>query len=293
MTERLPKPAWLKRRFPAPGLEAAVNQVLSGLSLRTVCQEAGCPNRGECFSRGTATFLLLGPSCTRRCSFCLVDKGPPAPPDPDEPERTARAAARMGLDYSVLTMVSRDDLSDGGAGHVARTVKAVGRACPEVPVEALISDLGGDEAALAAVLEAGPQVLNHNLETVPRLYDAVRPQALYDRSLELLERAARHRPRPVTKSGLMLGLGETRDEVLETLRDLRSVGCDAVTLGQYLAPSSSHHPVVRFVPPTEFEELAAQAKDLGFSSWASGPYVRSSYQAAQLFRQASGQENRS
>lgn len=261
-------------------------RLLADLSLHTVCREAHCPNQGECFSRGTAAFLLLGPTCSRRCAFCAVDKGRPARPSADEPRRTARAVAGLGLEFCVLTMVTRDDLADGGAAHVARAIRSIRDECPGVGVEVLISDLGGDLQALEAILKARPEVLNHNLETVPRLYPAVRPQADYRRSLKVLKRAALFRPRPIVKSGLMLGLGETRAEVLQALDDLSSAGCDAVTLGQYLAPSDRHFPVARFVSPQEFDDLAAEAQKRGFAAWAFGPYVRSSYRAGELFHQA-------
>jgi len=280
------KPAWLRRRIPAPGLQPAVSRTLKDLSLHTVCQEARCPNQMECYGRGTATFLLLGPSCTRGCAFCAVSKSPVKKPDPDEPGRVARAAAEMGLDFCVLTMVTRDDLDDGGAGHVARTIEALRLSLPGAGVEALISDLGGSGPALETVLKARPEVLNHNLETVPRLYGRVRPQADYRRSLDLLARAAASRPRPVTKSGLMLGLGESRAEVLQTLDDLRAVDCDLITLGQYLAPSSDHLPVARYVSPEEFEDYRGLALKKGFKGAASAPLVRSSYRAGQLFEEA-------
>jgi len=260
-----------------------VTGLLDDLCLHTVCQEAQCPNQMECFGRGTATFLLLGPSCTRRCAFCAVDKNPPATPDPGEPERIGRAVGRLGLDFCVLTMVSRDDLADGGAEHVAQSIAAVRRERPGAGVEILISDLGGEEEALGRVLTARPEVLNHNVETVARLYPQVRPQADYDRSLNLLTRAGAYLPRPVTKSGLMLGLGESRDEVLKTLDDLRAAGCDLITLGQYLAPSPEHHPIARFVPPEEFEAYQAEAYERGFLGVASNPLVRSSYQADRLY----------
>jgi len=286
MAGRQPKPEWLRRRIPAGGRGAAVTGLLADLSLHTVCQEAHCPNQGECFARGTATFLLLGPNCTRRCTFCAVGKGRIDPPDPDEPAHTARAVAEMGLDFCVLTMVTRDDLSDGGAAHVARTIEAVRALRPGTGLEVLISDLGGDEAALETVLAARPEVLNHNLETVTRLYPAVRPQADYRRSLDLLHRAAAYRPRPVIKSGLMVGLGEGREEFDQVLDDLREAGCDLVTVGQYLAPSDRHFPVVRFVPPEEFEDLGRSIEARGFAGWACGPFVRSSYRAGELYRRA-------
>ena len=278
-----PKPPWLRRPIPRPGQKARVESILGREALHTVCREARCPNRGECHGRGEATFLLLGPDCTRACAFCAVSHTRPGPPDPAEPERVASAAAEMGLGFVVLTMVSRDDLPDGGAAQVAGAVHAVRARLPEAGVEVLISDLGGDAAALATVLEAAPQVLNHNLETVPRLYGRVRPQADYARSLEVLARAGRHQPGVVTKSGLMLGLGEERGEVLEVLADLREAGCRALTLGQYLAPSRQHYPVARYVTPDEFDDYAQAARNMGFAAVASAPLVRSSYRAGELW----------
>ncbi|MCB2227979.1 MAG: lipoyl synthase [Desulfarculaceae bacterium] len=279
----LRKPSWLRRSLSSTGQCGSTNRAVSDLGLNTVCREAQCPNRQECFGRGTATFLLLGPSCTRACRFCAVDKTPAAPPDPGEPGRVAEACARLGLEFCVLTMVTRDDLPDGGAAHVAATIAALGQYLPGVGVEVLISDLGGDPEALATVLAAAPQVLNHNLETVPRLYEAVRPQADYGRSLELLSRASQ--AGHVTKSGLMLGLGESEDEVLAALQDLRSVGCQILTLGQYLAPSARHYPVARYVPPEEFDHYRERALAMGFGAVASAPLVRSSYQAQAMYQQ--------
>lgn len=284
MTSIMRKPPWLRRRLADPGHSRKVSALLSDLDLHTVCQEAMCPNQGECYGHGTATFLLLGPKCSRNCAFCNVDGGRPLPPDPLEPEHVAQAVARMGLSFGVLTMVTRDDLEDGGARHVAQTIQAIRAASPDIGIEVLISDLGGDPAALTRVLDARPEVLNHNVETVPRLYPQVRPQANYEQSLELLARSAGYRPKPVTKSGIMLGLGETRTEILEVMSDLRKARCNALTIGQYLAPSERHYPIERFVPPEEFDELAREAKKMGFSACASGPYVRSSYQAADVYR---------
>ena len=280
------KPPWLRRRIPAPGRNAAVVAAVKGRGLHTVCEEAHCPNQMECFSRGTATFLLLGPSCTRRCTFCAVDKSGVQPPDPGEPFRTAQAVSQMELTFCVVTMVTRDDLPDGGAGHVIRTIEAIRKECPGIGIEILISDLAGNWDALERVLIARPEVFNHNLETMPRLYPGVRPQADYRRSLELLARAAAHVPPMVIKSGLMLGLGEKKDEVLQAMDDLRNSGCHLLTLGQYLAPSSKHHPIVRYVPPEEFDEYQRAALKRGFLEVASAPLVRSSYKAAQLYKTA-------
>ena len=283
------KPAWLRRRLPPSGQSASVVAAIKNRGLHTVCEEARCPNQLECFAAGTATFLLLGPSCTRRCTFCAVDKSPVQVPDPEEPLRTAEAVAEMKLKFCVVTMVTRDDLFDGGAQHVARTIEAMREKSPGVGVEVLISDLGGNWEALEMILTEGPEVLNHNLETVPRLYSRVRPQANYHRSLELLARARSHVPSLVTKSGLMLGLGETKEEVLQAMDDLRRAGCNLLTLGQYLAPSEHHHPVVRYVPPEEFAEYELHAFQRGFKGVASAPLVRSSYRAGELYRAVSQQ----
>lgn len=285
-----PKPKWLRRRLPPPGRNATVRAAVQGRGLHTVCVEACCPNQMECFGRGTATFLLLGPSCTRRCTFCAVDKSPVRPPDPHEPARIAEAVAQLELNFCVLTMVTRDDLSDGGAGHIADTVAAIRRVRPDIGIELLISDLGGDREALDKVMEVRPEVLNHNVETVPRLYPDVRPQADFTCSLELLERASSDTHSLVTKSGIMLGLGETRQELIETMKAIRNTGCRLLTLGQYLAPSKKHHPVVRYVPPEEFAEFKEIALRMGFSGVASGPFVRSSYEAGRLYKQASGRK---
>jgi lipoic acid synthetase len=286
MNPSSPKPKWLSRRLPPPGRNATVRAAIQGKGLHTVCAEAQCPNQMDCFGRGTATFLLLGPGCTRRCTFCAVDKSRVLPPDPDEPNRIAQAIVQLELDYCVLTMVTRDDLPDGGAGHIVETTAALRKERPGMGIELLISDLGGNWRALDRVLEARPEVLNHNVETVPRLYPKVRPQADYRRSLELVERASSYRPRLVTKSGIMLGLGETRDELLATMQDLRNGGCQVLTLGQYLAPSERHYPVVRYVPPEEFDEYEGIALHMGFSGAASSPFVRSSYQAGRLYKEA-------
>jgi len=282
------QPRWLWRRV-SPESEAAVARMaglLDGLALHTVCQEARCPNLAECFGRGTATFLILGDRCTRGCRFCAVGHGRPAPPDPDEPHRVAKAAACLGLRHVVLTSVTRDDLPDGGAGHFAAAIQALRSRLPAVTVEVLIPDLKGSHAALEIVLQAGPDVLNHNVETVPRLYRTVRPGADYRRSLALLARAKALHPGLVTKSGLMLGLGERTTEVIQVLRDLRRAGCDLLTLGQYLQPADDQLPVVRFVPPDEFAAYGDKARSMGFRGVASGPLVRSSHRAETLWAAA-------
>ena len=282
----LRKPPWLKRSFPAGNAHRKVADLLRRGGLHTVCEEALCPNQGECFSRGTATFLILGDRCTRDCRFCSVAHGPSGPPDPGEPVKVAEAVREMGLRYVVITSVTRDDLEDGGAGLFARTIQEIRKRKPETLVEVLIPDFQGDMHALEKVLVARPDVLNHNLETIPRLYPAVRPEAVYRRSLELLERVRVYDPAIPTKSGLMLGLGETAEEIDRTLRDLLEVGCRLLTLGQYLQPTRRHLPVHRFVPPSEFQEWRKAALDLGFAEVASGPFVRSSYRAEAFCRTA-------
>jgi len=277
-----PRPPWLRVRLPqSPGLESVQRAVREG-GLHTVCASAACPNRGECWSRGTATFMIGGNRCTRRCSFCDVTTGRPAALDPFEPARVAEAVARLRLRFAVITCVARDDLPDGGAGQMAATVRALRERCPDTGVEVLIADYKGDEAALRAVLDAGPDVLNHNLETVARLQRAVRPAARYERSLRVLRRAGELRPQMPTKSGIMLGLGEEEAEIDRALRDLRGAGVTLLTLGQYLRPSPAHHPVLRWVSPAEFDAWAGRARSLGFREVASGPLVRSSYRAERL-----------
>jgi lipoic acid synthetase len=255
--------------------------LLSELRLETVCENAKCPNRPECYSKKTATFMILGNVCTRPCGFCSVPRGQPLELEDDEPERVAEAALRLGLRHVVITSVTRDDLPDGGADHFRRCILAVRQRTGAV-VEVLTPDFLGDTAAVDCVLDARPEVYNHNLETVPRLYRKVRGRAAYQRSLDLLAYVKRSRPEILTKSGLMLGLGETRDELFDVLADLRGVACDNLTLGQYLAPTLKHIPVVRYVPPAEFDELAVHARRLGFRHVASGPFVRSSYHAADM-----------
>lgn len=287
--ERQRLPPWLKRRLPAGGEGARTDAIVRRHGLVTVCEEASCPNRAECWSRRAATFMLLGDACTRTCTFCDVAYARhPAPPDPSEPERVAAAVAELGLRFAVVTSVNRDDLPDGGAAHFAATVRAIRARCPGTLIEVLIPDFCGDAAALDAVLAARPDVLNHNLETVARLYPTVRPQARYRRSLELLERAKRRAPGIPTKSGIMVGLGESDEEVRQIMRDLRSVGCDIMTIGQYLRPSLAHHDIIRFVPPETFARYEAWGRELGFRAIAAGPYVRSSYFAEAVLAAAGG-----
>jgi len=278
------KPVWLKRRAPDPEALQRMRSLLLRYGLNTVCQGALCPNQGECFGKGTATFLILGRTCTRNCTFCAIpsEERPPAP-DPGEPERIARATAELGLKHVVITSVTRDDLPDGGAAHFAETVSALKKNGARVIVEVLIPDFQGSLQALETVVHSGPDIINHNLETVPRLYPEVRPQADYRRSLHLLQMVKEIDPGKISKSGLMLGLGEERQEVLQVMADLREVSCDLLTLGQYLQPSGKHHPVVRYIPPEEFEELQRRGEDLGFKGVFSAPLVRSSFHAAEIF----------
>ncbi|MBW1722154.1 MAG: lipoyl synthase, partial [Deltaproteobacteria bacterium] len=279
----LRKPPWLKRKIPSGAVYQKVRNTLKGGCLHTVCEEALCPNLGECFMSGTATFMILGDRCTRNCRFCAVRQGPLGPPDPGEAERVARAVEDLGLEYVVITSVTRDDVPDGGAGVFADTIRAIRNRKPGVKIEVLIPDFQGDWEALRSVVEAGPDVLNHNLETVPRLYPSVRPQAVYQRSLDLLRVSRELDGNLPTKSGLMLGLGESAHELKETLRDLLDSGCRMLTLGQYLRPSKEHLPIDRYVPPEEFEEWRLTALDMGFEEVAAGPLVRSSYHAKDLY----------
>ncbi len=278
------KPPWLRRGVPSGPASGRLRSLLEAGQVHTVCQEARCPNCGECFAGGTATFLILGDLCTRGCRFCGVTAGEPAPPDPDEPRRVAEAAARMALRYVVVTSVARDDLADGGAAAFAQTIRALHTRLPGAGCEVLIPDFQGDAAALERVLAERPEVLNHNLETVARLYPEARPRAVYVRSLELLGRVARHDPAIGVKSGLMLGLGERPAEVEAALRDLLSAGCRILTIGQYLQPAKGRLPVARFIPPEEFDGWRAAALAMGFERVASGPFVRSSYHAEELCR---------
>jgi lipoyl synthase len=277
------KPPWLKKRLPPAQDLERVKVILERGHLHTVCEEARCPNLGECFSSGTATLLILGKICTRNCRFCAVGHGTPLPLEDREPEEVGCAIGKMGLRYVVITSVTRDDLPDGGASHFARTIRAIRTLGPTIHVEVLIPDFQGEENPLKVVLDAGPDVLNHNVETVARLYSIVRPQADYRRSLQLLKRAKGSFPEILIKSGFMLGLGETRDEVLMLLQDLKEADCDLLTIGQYLQPRSDRLPVLRYVPPEEFDEYKTIGEEMGFRSVASGPFVRSSFHASQMF----------
>jgi len=280
-------PSWLKRRLPKGNGNFFTEHLLRELRLETVCENARCPNRPECYARRTATFMILGNVCTRPCGFCSVPRGKPDELEDDEPERVAEASARLGLKHVVITSVTRDDLPDGGADHFRRCVLAVRQRTGAV-VEVLTPDFLGDLAAINRVLEAAPEVYNHNMETVPRLYKKVRGRASYRRSLDLLAHVKRQSRAIVTKSGLMLGLGETHEELFDVLADLRGVGCDTLTLGQYLAPTLKHIPVARYLPPQEFDALAVLARKLGFRQVVAGPFVRSSYHADEMVHRHEG-----
>jgi lipoyl synthase len=274
------KPAWLRKKINLKDC-ASTKQMLSGLGLNTVCEQAICPNLSECFARSTATFLILGKNCTRFCSFCNIQKAKPLPLDLDEPYRVSCAVKRLGLKHVVITSVTRDDLADGGAGIFAATVKMIRQDLPQAGIELLIPDFGGSLAALETVGSCGAQIIGHNLETVPALYPAVRQGADYQRSLDVLGFLKQVAPRVKTKSGLMLGLGETEDEVLSVMRDLRRAECDFISIGQYLAPSHKHYPVKEYIALDKFDDYAKAAKALGFSHAQSAPYVRSSYRASE------------
>jgi lipoic acid synthetase len=275
------RPVWLTRAAPDTLALDRMEKKLRRWELSTVCQSAHCPNLGECFARGTATFMILGTRCTRRCRFCAVDKARPEKVDPEEPERVARMARELGLRYVVVTSVTRDDLPDGGAEQFTRTIEQIRKHSPHARVEVLVPDFKGSLTALRKVCQARPDMFNHNIETVESMYPRVRPQARYQRSLSILEYAAREGLR--VKSGLMLGLGETREQVMKTLTELKRKGCQYLTIGQYLRPSKGHLPVARFVPPGEFQDLAEKARSMGFKAVAAGPLVRSSYRAHETF----------
>ena len=284
--ERLKKPSWLKQRLPSGSVHEEFSARLNKEQIHTVCQAAQCPNIWECFSRKTATFMIMGDRCTRNCRFCAVAHGPDSPPDPDEPARIAGTVQNLQIDYVVITSVTRDDLSDGGASFFVRTVNEIRQTVPDVRIELLIPDFQGDEDAVKSIVQTHPDVLNHNIETVGRLYAAVRPEAIYRRSLDLLKQVVTEAPKVITKSGLMLGFGELPEEIHNTLEDLFAAGCRLLTLGQYLQPTKAHLPVDRFLPPEEFSDWRKIALDMGFTEVASGPFVRSSYQAKKLFQTA-------
>jgi lipoic acid synthetase len=277
------KPPWLKRRLPTGSSYERVRALLKKRRLHTVCQEAKCPNVWECFSKQTATFLIMGARCTRNCRFCAVAHGPTSPPDPEEPMRVVEAVQRLNLRYVIITSVTRDDLADGGAVFFVETIKAIRKRLSDILVEVLIPDFQGDTMALKSIIAASPDVLNHNLETVLRLYPSVRPEADYHRSLELLKRVRQYDATIPTKSGLMLGLGEYPVEILKTFEDLLETGCSILTLGQYLQPTQAHLKVERFIPPEEFDHWRQTALKMGFSAVTSGPFVRSSYHAKEIY----------
>lgn len=281
-------PPWIRLKMRTDGEFARVQNLVSHRRLHTVCQSAHCPNMHECWNRSTATFMILGNVCTRHCSFCAVESGQPESVDANEPQRVAQAASEMKLRHVVVTSVTRDDLPDGGAGLFAETITAVRRDIPDVTIEVLTPDFQGREESISTVLQTGPDVFNHNLETVERLQPSIRPQASYKTSLAVLAYASKQFPSIAVKSGIMLGLGETEEELFQGLEDLLSAGCELLTLGQYLAPSRAHVPVARFVTPGEFDAYAVKAKTMGFKGVASGPMVRSSYKAVDMLEASAG-----
>ncbi|MBV7274073.1 lipoyl synthase [Clostridiaceae bacterium UIB06] len=278
------KPEWLRVKIRGGEISGDVNEVLERYSLNTVCTEANCPNRMECYNKRTATFMILGKNCTRNCTFCNVTKEKPEVVDVSEPANVAKAVEKLNLKHSVITSVTRDDLEDGGAAHFAEVVKEIRKLNDGVTIEVLIPDFKGDKQSLKKVVDVKPDVINHNVETAPSLYKEVRPMAIYERSLELLANVKNMDNSILTKSGFMLGLGETEDDIIGVLKDLREVKCDIVTIGQYLAPSSKHHQVIEYVHPNSFEKYRIMALDMGFKYVSSGPLVRSSYYAEEVFR---------
>lgn len=292
MIQRKRMPEWLKKRIPLSRGMIQTRELLARLNLNTVCESALCPNIGECFSLRRATFMILGDHCTRNCRFCAVHHGAPLPVEEDEPRRIGEAVRELELSHVVITSVTRDDLEDGGASHFARVIREVREVAPHATIEVLTPDFRGDEAAIREVVLAGPHVFNHNIETVPRLYAQVRPGADYERSLALLRLVKEVAPEIYSKSGLMVGLGEERDEVYETMEDLRGAGCDILTIGQYLQPSLEKLPVVEFVTPDTFEEYRRKGESMGFISVASAPFVRSSFHAGEVFREGLKREDR-
>ncbi|WP_338091179.1 lipoyl synthase [Pelotomaculum isophthalicicum] len=285
MTGRFPP--WLRKTIVTSVKVAHTRELLSGLRLHTVCQGARCPNQAECFSRKVATFMILGDTCTRGCAFCAVNKGTPAAPDSGEPERVAEAAAVLGLKHVVVTSVTRDDLPDGGAGHFAGTIGLIRKIAPDATIEVLTPDFQGKPESIAEVVAAGPDVFNHNIETVPRLYPTVRPQADFTRSVDFLKKVKELAPGITTKSGLMVGLGESSEEVLNVMRILRSASCDILTIGQYLRPSDVQLPVMEYVLPETYDFYMEKGLSMGFGEVAAGPWVRSSYQAGEVYRKYS------
>ncbi|HHV26830.1 MAG TPA: lipoyl synthase [Tissierellia bacterium] len=275
----LRKPEWIRVKMQGGTQQNKVNSLMSNLSLNTVCDEANCPNRMECYTRGTATFMILGKNCTRNCTFCNVTREKPDKVDPKEPENVAKAISKLGLKHAVITSVTRDDLEDQGANQFARVVEEIRKATPKVTIELLIPDMQGDKDLIDIIIDSEPNILNHNIETVPELYDKVRPMANFERSIELLDYVKKIKPDMRTKSGIMLGLGETEEQVLEVFKRLREVDCDMLTLGQYLQPTAKHIPVVEYITPDQFNEYKEIALSMGFKRVASAPLVRSSYYA--------------
>ena len=292
-TENGVKPIWLKKRLPTGSIHETVGTLISEAKIHTVCQKARCPNIWECYSRKTATFMIMGDRCTRNCRFCAVAQGPLHPPDTEEPIRVAEAVRHLNLDYVVITSVTRDDLSDGGAFLFVQTINEIRKRIPHARIELLIPDLQGNKDALSRIVEAHPDVLNHNIETVSRLYPIVRPEAGYKRSLDLLKQVVIFNSDIVIKSGLMLGLGENDEEIFNTLTDLLYSGCRLLTLGQYLRPTKAHLPVKRFVAPQEFDNWREIALEMGFIEAACGPFVRSSYHAKKLYQSVKSHSNHS
>lgn len=283
---QLSRPEWLKVKCPDSDKMQQIKGMMDKLKLHTVCESAHCPNVGECFGSSTATFMILGNVCTRNCAFCAVSHGAPESVDYNEPDNLASAVELLGLKHVVITSVTRDDLSDGGAGHFSAVVKAVRQKKPDASIELLIPDMGGNEASLTTIAEAQPDVLNHNVETVPALYHEVRPEANYERSIRLIKFVKAINSNLITKSGLMLGLGEKKDQIYEVMRDLRNAGCDILTLGQYLRPSEWHIPLERYITPEEFEAYRQQGLKIGFKVVVAKPLVRSSYYAREAYLEA-------
>lgn len=276
---RLKKPEWIRVKMQGGTATNKVNSLISDLSLNTVCNEANCPNRMECYERGTATFMILGRNCTRNCTFCNVTREMPDKVNLMEPENVAKAVAKLGLKHAVITSVTRDDLEDQGANQFAKVVEEIRKTTPNVTIELLIPDMQGNTELIDIILDSEPNILNHNVETVPELYDEVRPMAIFERSIELLRYVKEAKPKMKTKSGMMLGLGETKEQVIDVFKRLREVDCDMLTLGQYLQPTTSHIPVVEYITPEQFDEYKEIASSMGFKRVASAPLVRSSYYA--------------
>lgn len=278
------KPDWLKVKANSGAENQKVMNILNSLKLHTVCEEASCPNCGECFSKSTATFMILGRNCTRNCTFCSVTKATPQEVDKDEPKNLANAVLQLGLKHIVITSVTRDDLEDGGAGQFCECIKEIRKICNnDLVIEVLIPDFKGEFSSLKMIIDANPEIINHNVETIPRLYPDLRPMAVFERSLELLNRVKKTNPKIITKSGFMVGVSEKYDEVTELMKALRAVDCDILTIGQYLAPSKAHYPVFEYIHPDVFKEYEKIGYELGFKYVASGPLVRSSYYAEKAF----------